>query len=86
MADTMDALPVGTTTAADLAPAVLPDVSAPKLGWEDRINFHHLEMMLSTATSDFSYFISLRLQNASNQVDYAAILSAAASELLQEIG
>jgi hypothetical protein len=85
MADTMDALPVGTTTAADLAPAALLDASAPKLRWEDRITFHHLEMTLSTATGDFSYFASLRLQNASNQVDHAAILSAAAPKLSQEV-
>jgi hypothetical protein len=85
MAGTMDALPVGTTTAADLAPAALLDASAPKLGWEDCINFHSFEMILSTATGDFSYFTSLRLQNASNQVDRAAILSAAAPELSQEV-
>ena len=82
----MNVLLMGTTTAADLAPAALPDVSAPKLGWEDRINFHHLEMTLSTTTGDFSYFTSLHLQNASNQVDHAAILLATAPELSQEIG
>jgi hypothetical protein len=75
---------------ADLAPAApsAPDnTSAPQVGWEEAINNHHFELVLSSATGDFSFFTSRRLQDATSGIDHAAILSAAAPpEVSQEIG
>jgi len=54
--------------------------SSPKRGWEQLLDMHMLELKFSMSSGDYSYFTSLRLQDAQSQVDHSAVLDIVAPQ------